>query len=620
MNIKPKTLAIQGFGSFTRDEIFRFPENPGFFFLTGENRVEPDLDPNGSGKSTIWKAWCWCQYGQTDRGVKAGGVANWTGSCLTSVIYEFEKDGELYSLMRAWNPNALSLTKKGHDPQVVTQEYLNDFLGLDFQGFLYVVLMSQFGNFFFDLGTTEKLTVFSNALQLDFWVKKSDETKKGLKKKEEEKDKIERNLISLQTEWNTLGTQLESTKAKAKDWGDLRGKRLIEAEAESSKFDEQKQLAETALLEIQASVQPAIDAFTLAESSFIDASRVHRARESRYFQEEFGEQKRVKDAIDFIDRQLAAAEKEKVCPKCGQPVDKQELITRLQAEKVATSNLVEIAATAVALAKKEISELNAAVTRSNAALNLAREGRERATAAVRQAKMAVANLAERASTAGIEVGRILKEVNPFDDTIVRLEFSMMGCGGSLEEGRVLLRAIEHRILVLSFWVGAFKDLRLWLIEEAISELEIEVNNVLLSLGLNGWSVGFDIERENTQGGVTKGFEVNIKSPGSSDRVPWKAWSGGETQRLRIAGAVGLMNLISGRTGVNYNVEIWDEPTAHLNPLGIDQLLTFFETRSRSENKQVWLVDHRSYDYGGFDGTMHVIKDEKGSHIEKVRMR
>ena len=154
-------------------------------------------------------------------------------------------------------------------------------------------------------------------------------------------------------------------------------------------------------------------------------------------------------------------------------------------------------------------------------------------------------------------------------------------------------------------------------DTALLELEIEVNNVLVALGLVDWRIEFEIERENKSGGVTRGFTVNVFPAGGDEAIPWEAWSGGETQRLRIAGAVGMANLIQSRKGVRTNIEVWDEPTAHLGQEGIDSLLDFFADRSVKEGKQVWLVDHRSLDYGGFDRVVHIVKSVEGSYVKGV---
>ena len=183
----------------------------------------------------------------------------------------------------------------------------------------------------------------------------------------------------------------------------------------------------------------------------------------------------------------------------------------------------------------------------------------------------------------------------------------------LEEQRVVLYDVQTQHDLAQFWPSGFKQLRLWLVDQALSELSVHVNNSLVELGLRQWSVEFSVERETKAGTTSRGFEILISSPRSPDRVPWEAWSGGETQRLRIALTVGLAELVRARMPDPPVIEVWDEPTAHLGTEGVRDLMEFFN--ERANGRQVWIVDHRSLDSGLFDQTWTVVKDLTGSYIE-----
>jgi energy-coupling factor transporter ATP-binding protein EcfA2 len=124
----------------------------------------------------------------------------------------------------------------------------------------------------------------------------------------------------------------------------------------------------------------------------------------------------------------------------------------------------------------------------------------------------------------------------------------------------------------------------------------------------------DVERETKSGTVSRGFNVFVRSPDSADAVPWEAWSGGETQRLRLAGTMGLMDLIADRVGRQPTMEVFDEPTDRLSGDGIDDLVTLLSSRAKLEQKRIFLVDHRSLDAGRFDGQLRVVYNEHGSQL------
>jgi DNA repair exonuclease SbcCD ATPase subunit len=164
------------------------------------------------------------------------------------------------------------------------------------------------------------------------------------------------------------------------------------------------------------------------------------------------------------------------------------------------------------------------------------------------------------------------------------------------------------------WPQRFKELRLWLIDEALDELSVHVNSSLIELGLAEWSIEFVVEKETARGNIARGFDLLVRSPNSPDGVPWEGWSGGETQRLRIACAVGFANLIRSRMPSSPEFEVWDEPTAHLNTTGVEDLVAFMA--HRAEHRQIWMVDHRALDSGAFTETLTVVKDHDGSRVER----
>jgi energy-coupling factor transporter ATP-binding protein EcfA2 len=137
---------------------------------------------------------------------------------------------------------------------------------------------------------------------------------------------------------------------------------------------------------------------------------------------------------------------------------------------------------------------------------------------------------------------------------------------------------------------------------------------LFSLGLEDWRISFSMDEETKSGSVKKGFSTFVKSPHNKTKVRWEAWSGGEGQRLRIAGSMGLINLILSRRGYTTNIEIWDEPSNYLSDPGIRNLLETLAMRAQTLDKQIWVVDHRTFEYGGFEKVIKIVKDKKGSHI------
>jgi DNA repair exonuclease SbcCD ATPase subunit len=310
-----------------------------------------------------------------------------------------------------------------------------------------------------------------------------------------------------------------------------------------------------------------------------------------------------------------------ICPVCGGTLSDKALakemkrieqaLEELDVEEAGLSKSVRQTEDEVAGARVAVQKLSDTYTRQRA------EIKEAFDISSKRARDCAQNAAELKATRS-ELAAEEAAKNNFDDMLEaasqRLDVSIK----EQEEHKRVIGELQKRLGALEYWAKGFKQVKLWLVEQALTELEIEVNSSLVLLGLQDWRIRFDVERETTSGTTSKGFTIFIESPLSGEQsVPWEAWSGGETQRLRIAGAIGLASLIRSRQGCECNLEIWDEPTAHLSEEGITDLLTFFETRARSLQRQIWLVDHRSLNAGNFDHEVTVVKTVQGSQIKQA---
>jgi len=174
----------------------------------------------------------------------------------------------------------------------------------------------------------------------------------------------------------------------------------------------------------------------------------------------------------------------------------------------------------------------------------------------------------------------------------------------LEEAR---DAVATALEIAKPWPKRFRQIRLWLLEEAVDELSALTSSALSQLGLSGWEIEYRLEKENSAGKVTRSFEILVRCDATDGYVPWTSWSGGETQRLRLAISIALSTLLRSRMSNPPSIEVWDEPTTHLNADGVDDLIRLLGDRAQS--RPVYLVDHRALDQGIFSGTVTVTKSD-----------
>jgi DNA repair exonuclease SbcCD ATPase subunit len=163
----------------------------------------------------------------------------------------------------------------------------------------------------------------------------------------------------------------------------------------------------------------------------------------------------------------------------------------------------------------------------------------------------------------------------------------------------------------------FKDIKFMVMEEALDELKITTNDFLPKLGLDDWTIEYLVDRETKKGTIVKGFEVFIQASHNYDLVPFKAWSGGERSRLRLAGTFGLSEFLINRKGHDFNVRFFDEPTRWLSSEGIEDLISFMKEKAISDKKVYFIIDHKGFNNFGFTDIFTIINSkDRGSYFDE----
>lgn len=606
------SIGLQNFRSFRGRQTFEFPEGPGLFFMRGINEVDTRIEANGAGKSTLWEALTWAITGRTSRGLKGGDVASWGGGKGVAVDVVFVgEDGAQHVLQRTWGPISCKLDGVDTVPDVAELV-----LGISASSFLSCVMLSQTQPMFLDLKPDAKAAAFSEVLGLDVWLTYA--KRAGEKASEQDKRVRSAEGVLARAEGALQELVSDGLKSSREEWESMRERDLARMEGE---FD--RALA-------------AIDAAKMTRAA--DALRVHETEESRRhatseqiranleafrsgpLQEAKTAAALAKDGVRRAAEELKACDSMgAVCSACGQDIAEsaraehieaaeRELLLAQRRAKAADNVLRGVDEGA-----REIEEQYDRVRGELRALSSQKGALDRAHDAARRMLSRAEAEADRIESA-FKVRQA--EVNPFLALEEAAQKARDAAQKALTDARANLSRAQERYALLSLWVRGFKDVRLELIGEGLSQLEIEVNNNLGRLGLGAWRIAFDVDRETASGGLKKGFAVTVQSPANEQPVPWEAWSGGESQRLRLAGSMGLADVTRSVRGVGLNLEVWDEPTTWLSPQGVSDLLQCLAARAVREGRQIWIVDHRSLSFGAFTGSVTIRKTSNGSVIEQ----
>lgn len=605
--IRIQQLKVQGFRSFEDERTFVFPDRPGFFHLKGAN---------GAGKSSLWDAVSWCLFGKTARGLKGSDAKNWSGTLICATELRLTINKQPVVIQRTQSPNALTIQEGNEKQRPVTQEQIEELVGFNHSMFLTVTLMGQFNQFFFDLSPAEKLQAFGESLGLQYWTERADrvrsqakDAQQGLTSTTALRNQETGRLETLQKRRAVLLTRLEEVVQQHAEQNKDIQQQIDEVKQEfyqtnkeltkhiqlKSKCDEKERNANKELINIHREVER-------ITKKLNDINRqsdlvIHRMRE----------RERLRERIQT----------ERVCSQCLQRVDENHRSKHLkeirQANEADQTVLTEREERTNRLERKT-RRLKQQMVELDKGLNRVREDRQGHDNRVRE-------LGQQKRTLQFQLDALRQGLKndptqPIKAELETLTIEIKGSKTRSKELEVEEREITQRIEGLQRWQVYFRELRLWLADEATKQLEVEVNNHLTELGLEGWRIECVVEKETKGGTTSRGFHVLVQSPESHQQPRrWESWSGGETQRLRVAGALGLASLVRHRHPTSdLGFEVWDEPTQGMNEDGIDQLLTFFADRSRSDGKQVWLIDHRTLKAGDFDGEVLVTKGERGSEL------
>ena len=610
MKICLKQTVISNIRSFANESIIDFPSGFGLFHLNGENKVDPQLGANGSGKSTMFCCLSWILFGKWPGGLTSPTIARWNSkkgsvyaSCLLSV------DGEDVQVSRSWNPNWIKI-----DDDRCNDEDVLKLVGMDADSFSSSVLIGQGSKLFLDLPSVNRSALVSSILGLNEWESRRDFSAKIVKDAEKECDQIEKEIANTAGKIEAL--QSISYEQNVREW-DLekdRNKEECVSKVKTLKDDIAKVGKNIGKLQLEKD-KVEVELRDQKGRTF-DVLELER-KEQRMLDKHSGRLKSARKEYDQLGSRIDQLSDTKKCYACGQELSSLDQKNMLDSEK----DRLEVT-------EDEIDDLikNVRYYRKECTLLESKVKDARESEAEKQIKYN--SITDRISVAKSYRSRVVTELDYLEKNAAKankenpwkkkesqrrrqLNSAKMDSGNLKKELQEVRKENDH----VSYWVKGFNQLRLDLIGRAVRSLENESNANLSYLGMGNWSIELSVDRETKSKTVTKGFHVMVRSPDSLEAIPLDVWSGGESQRLRLAITMGLSDMIQDYLGSQWGIEIYDEPCSWLSSDGIEALLSALKERAIRTKKAIWVVDHRSLGSGAFDRRAIMIKDEKGSRFE-----
>lgn len=584
--------SIENFKSFHKHTRLVFDSQNkklGFNLITGVNLVEPRLGANGVGKSSLWDAVCYCLFGT---GVKTSRASELLSIDKKRLAVELNicVDGEFHIINRCYPPNKIYI-----DGIESEQQDIDNLIDLTKQQFLNSVIFGQAVPLFIDLSVPARGDLLDELLQLELWMEASDKAyavanarNLDLSKVKLSISKIEGQIsslkeIDLDEEENNWNTKHESEISEL----------LNEFEEQEIKFNEKSEelgkLSELKYPDI-SNIDFDIRVLEKATTKYNGDIAVFNANILN-----------LKDEITFYTENTD-------CKLCGQQISPEF------AKGIVDKNKVLIKAI-----EFEVKELQYKIKDNREEIQSLKLKKEDIITKYNAKNGVFIELKAQVSALENSLNRIEKdlnkkseETNPYTTQKDKNKERISALTKELFTVSKEKRNIEKVIETAEFWKQEFKQVRLYCLKKVLRELEIETMNAANELGLVGWDIYYTTETETKSGTTKFGVQILIKSV--LNNINFSSLSGGESQRVRLCIALGLASLIERWTGVKFNLQVWDEPSAWLSQEGIEDLLQCLNNLCETRQKSLYICDHRALIYSGFTDIITLQKTERGTEI------
>lgn len=646
--MKIKALSLQGFRTFREKQVFNIEGfSKGLHFITGSNLVEARLGGNASGKSNLQEAITVCFFGKTSTNLKADNIISWDlkkgESCEISVTVE--KLGNDYIIKRTCKPNTLTLTNvKTNVAETISQEKLEEFLNCNFESFLYSTHIAQFTSKFIDLRPAEKMEVFTDILQDE--LKKWEDLSETCKVKSEEISKeiteLNNNIIFQEGKLDSLknnsyDNEIEKwEKEKQRNFNDF-DTQLEYINNQYKEINKQVELFKVEIVKIDLSVYDVRLKDFNSSITGINNSYEELEKEQNLIKNDIQKVEKeitiLKTTLDINNREhnKFASIKETKCPSCKQIVTKEhiekELNTLKEKSDKLNNEIVNYTEIKAELTKKlnavndRVQEIEKKYNDINKELTLLESSKAKDKDKLQGFKLQQTLLVNKLDSLKKEGLLLIDKKKSYEQALnpfIRLKednnYSINLYKRLIDGLKLQVSEKEGVFEPVKYWIKAFKEIKLLVLEEKLKELEIYINNVLPEFGIADWKVTLKTFNETKSGNIKNEFNILITSPINDGPVPFECWSGGLGQRLRLATTLGLASFIQNNKEA-FDIEMFDEPTAWLSQEGIEDLLVILSNRAKNENKKIFITDHKNlHSSGVFESLTTIVKDKNGSKI------
>lgn len=596
----------------------------GLLLIQGVNDDDTSASSNGAGKSSIVDAISWCGFGETAREVSGDAVVNRKVGKDCKVVMIIEDDDAQYRIERyrkhSAHKNALYVFKmeagspdinmtKGTDKE--TQLMLEKIIGCTLPVFVGAIYSGQ--EKMPDLpGMTDKQLklLIEEAAGVEELGEAYLEARKRSATVDAEVAAAGANIKSLESRIAAMRTELTNAQEQHKLFEDGRKDRAREELKRVPPYQTIKAGSESQLAKIDI---PALEARkTALEKDVADSENQERKYRELDAKRRESEQKltRFKTTVGHLKKTLDQQEEHlqhvharvgSPCGECGKLLEESDIQNAKalrEASVVSAKRTLMEAATGMKAAvselaerEKELKEYAATMTDLSASVKEMSAIQASLNAAVASQNLIVNCDRDIAAIKRVAQER-LAETNPWTKAVEMKTEDISKSEVALITAQGVFDALEEKRELYSDAVRVFgpAGVRAHILDTVTPFLNERTSEYLGVLADGNISAIWSTLTKTAKGEIREKFNIEVTNAKGGDS--FKALSGGEKRKVRLAAAMALQDMVASRATKPINLFLADEIDDALDGPGLERLMTVLDKKAK-ERGTVLVISHNS---------------------------
>jgi len=636
--VKFSTLEIKNFG--TIEDITLDLADRGLVLILGENKDAAKADSNGSGKSLLFDALCWCLWGSTVREIKGDEVVRRSANKNCKVTLTFSEGDNTYMVIRRQKdkehhkPNDLEFfintTNACGSSMAETQKRVDDAVGVDF--FTFRAMMPGAGIRAAEMTDKAIKDLLEGLLQTDLLAKAQAVAKNRVKELElketlnnQELSIANRDILAqkeLRLTYKGKHLSFEDTKREAIKLAETKIQELVTEEAQvlkdiedsSDKLVKDKEsIVESIKRADELSVIFCNQLMTLVDECSAEVDKLENVRLSY-------KAKSKNNVVAIAALRHAAGE----CAHCKQVITgeyKEKALQDLLIDEDKNAKMDVMIISKQRDARIRLEEKRKPLKDSES-LNLSKK--DSLQKMLREVDLAIANaeymvktkltfIRTNLETAKNNLQSIKVQTSPFDSLLASNKEDIKKLKKKIQELEEVATEIALKREKLAFWVDGFSahGIRSYMLKQVAPILNDRAAVYCKLLTDGEMTIVFQTEKELKNGTVKEDFNILVEQENGAGL--YRGISGGEKARADLVISLVLGDLASFRANKQIPFRFMDEAFEKVDDTGLEAVVTLLEAQ-KENYETIFVVTHKNELKQHFKDTITVTKQKGISTI------